>query len=189
MTTPVATPQNGDELEELFHDKPRLKAALEDGSFPGMVKNYVEKSLSAAAGGEELQKRFDEQVQTGLQGFMRDQLDRYGARAPEGWRPGAPAAGGSRRSQALSRSRLRNAAASFERHHLFSPKAVGGALEDAEYSDNLRQFIWATIKGESIAAQNGDQELGRKLLSLKGTLAKLDEIFPGHKTAPEDYAW
>ena len=21
------------------------------------------------------------------------------------------------------------------------------------------------------------------------TLARLDEIFPGHKTAPEDYAW
>ena len=45
MTT--ATPQTSDELEELFHDGARLKTALEDGSFPGLVKNYVAKFTSA----------------------------------------------------------------------------------------------------------------------------------------------
>jgi HK97 family phage major capsid protein len=175
VTTPVATPQNGDELEELFHDKPRLKAVLEDGSFPGLVQAYIAKSQSGPDG-EELQKQFNEQVQVGLQGFMRDQADKFGARPPEGWHPGAQAAVGARRSKAVSRSRLRDAAAQFERHHLFSPTAIGAELEDSEYSDNLREFIWATLKGEAVAARDGNSELAAKLLALKANIAKTLQI-------------
>ena len=176
MTTPAATPQAPDELEELFHDKPRLKAVLEDGSFPGLVRNYVEKFAGTADGGD-LRKQFDEQVQAGLQGFMRDQADRFGARPPEGWHPGAAAAfGGQKRQQALSRSRLRNAAAVFEQHHLFSATAMGAELEDAEYGDSLREFIWATLKGEAVAARDGNSELAARLLALKAKIANTLQI-------------
>jgi HK97 family phage major capsid protein len=171
----VAIPESSEELEELLHDDGRMG---EVAGSPELLAEFTQKYQGAWKAKNALAIReMAEKQQVDYQDFMREQADKHGARAPEGYQPGAPAAfGGSKRSRALAKSRLRNAAAQFERHHLFSPTAIGGGLEDAEYADNLRQFIWATLKGEAVAAQNGDSELAGKLLSLKGQLAKQLEI-------------
>jgi HK97 family phage major capsid protein len=184
MTAATATPQTSDELEELFHDKPRLQAALQDGSFPGLIKNYIAKWTGS---NEETVTLFNEQVQLGLQGFLQDQAQRNGARPPEGFRPGMglvqPQGRGARRARAMARYRgpvaqARDVAEFFDRQGLFSEKAAGAAqdIEDASYADSLGKFVWATLKGEAVAKQNGDPELLGRLQAFKGGLAKALEI-------------
>lgn len=176
--TETATPQTGDELEELFADPPRLKAVLEDGSFPGLVREYAAKW--SAANGETV-TMFREQLQLGMQEFMQDQAQ-GGARPPEGFRPGAgltAAQGrGPRRARAVARSRFRDAADLFDRQGLFSETAVGAAkdIDDADYTGTLTRFVWAALKGEAVAKQNGDTGLLDKLQAFKGGLARALEV-------------
>ena len=178
--TDTATPQTSDELEELFNDEARLKAALGDGSFPGLVKNYVAKWKDNPAN-EELVAQFREQLQLGMQQFMQDQA-RQGTRPPEGFRPGAGLAlaqgRGPRRARAIARSKLRDAAELFDRQGLFSSTAAGAAkdIDEASYSDTLVKFVWATLKGDAVAKQGGDAALLDRLQSFKGGLAKALEI-------------
>lgn len=180
--TVTATPQTGDELEELFHDPDRLKAKLdEEGGIAGLVKGYAEK-WAATKYGDDLKAQMGEQVQAGVGAFMRDQAERNGARPPEGWKPGmglAVAKGrGARRARAAARSKLRNAAEVFDRQGLFSERAVGasGDIDNAEYAGTLAKFIWATLKGEHVAGQNGDAAKIDELRGFKGSLAKALEI-------------
>ncbi|MGH3402664.1 MAG: phage major capsid protein [Streptosporangiaceae bacterium] len=174
----AAVPQTPEEFEEWLGDTTRLGAALQDGSFPGMVKDYVAKFTSKS---DEVVREFREQMQLGLQGFMQDQAA-TGARPPEGWRPGmglVPAQGrGPRRAQAIARSKMRDAADLFDRQGLYSATAVGAAkdIDEASYADSLVKFVWATLKGEHVAKQNGAGELFDRLQSFKGILAKALEI-------------
>ena len=182
MTTPVATPQAGDELEELFHDPDRLKAKMdEEGGIAGVVKGYAEK-WAASKYGTELKAQMDEQLQAGLHEFMRDQTERNGARPPEGWKPGmgiALAKGrGARRARAVARSRMANAAELFDAQGLFSPTAAGASddIDNADYAGSLTKFVWATLKGEHMAAQGGDAAKIDELRAFKGQLAKALDI-------------
>jgi len=52
-----------------------------------------------------------------------------------------------------------------------------------------RPAVTAPIIGPRIADQLDSAVRAVELNLDDATLAKLDEIFPGHKTAPEDYAW
>lgn len=99
MTT--ATPQTSDELEELFHDGPRLKATLEDGSFPDFVKGYIAKWASK---NDEMIAQMREQMQLGMQSFLQDQAA-DGYRPRDGFRPGGPALSGrdARKARAVMR--------------------------------------------------------------------------------------
>ncbi|HEY5396201.1 MAG TPA: phage major capsid protein [Trebonia sp.] len=173
MKGQVAIPESSEELEELLHDDGRMGEIHDSGQLAEFTQKYqgAWKAKNALT-----IREMAERQQVDMQAFMKDQADKHGARAPEGWHPGTQAAAGSRRSRALSRSRLRNAAAQFERHHLFDPAAIGAELEDAGYQDSLRQFIWATLKGEAVAARDGDSELAAKLLALKGSIAKTLQV-------------
>ena len=152
MTTAPAIPQTGDELEELFADGPRLQSALDGGSFPQLIRDYVAKFTGAAAN-TELLAQCAEQTQLGLFEFLRDQADRNGVRPPEGFRPGAALAlaqgRGPRRARAIARSKMQDAADLFDRQGLFSDTAVGAdkSIDEAGYADSLTKFLWASLKG------------------------------------------
>lgn len=174
MKGQVAIPESSEELEELLNDNGRMG---EVAGSPELLAEFTQKYQGAwKAKNAQAIREYEEKRQVDLQAFMKEQADKFGARTPEGWHPGAQAAGGSRRSRAAARSKLRNAAASFERQHLFSPAAIGAELEDAAYSDTLREFIWATLKGEAVAARDGNSELAAKLLTLKGKLAQTLQV-------------
>ena len=175
MKGQVAIPESSEELEELLHDDGRMS---EVAGSPELLAEFTQKYQGAWKAKNALAIReMAEKQQADLQAFMKDQLDRHGARAPEGWRPAAAAGfGGQRRQQALAKSQLRNAAEQFERHNLFNPKAIGAELEDAEYQDSIREFIWATIKGEHVAARDGNSELAAKLLALKAKIANTLQV-------------
>ena len=52
----------------------------------------------------------------------------------------------------------------------------------------MQPVVPAKLRGESVEhLQSGLRALDVQLDA--DALAKLDEIFPGHKPAPEDYAW
>lgn len=179
MKGQTAIPTSSDELEELLNDDSRMAEIMTGGQLTDFLRSYqgawAKKNLDSI-------REFQERSQADLQEFMRDQRDRNGARIPEGFRPGAalaPAAGRSaRRARAVAQSKMRDAADLFDRQGLFSETAVGAAkdIDDAEYADTLKKFVWATLKGESVAAQNGDPELLGKLQSFKGGLAKALEV-------------
>ena len=175
MKGQVAIPESSEELEELLHDDGRMG---EVAGSPELLAEFTQKYQGAWKAKNALAIReMAERQQVDMQKFMQEQSEKHGARAPEGWQPSGQAAlGGPRRQRALSRSRLRNAAAQFERHHLFNPAAIGAGLEDAEYTDNLKTFIWATLKGEAVAARDGNSELAAKLLTLKGKLAQTLQV-------------
>ncbi|HYI55980.1 MAG TPA: aldo/keto reductase, partial [Microlunatus sp.] len=52
-----------------------------------------------------------------------------------------------------------------------------------------RPAVTAPIIGPRIADQLDSAVRAVELSLDSATLDRLDEIFPGHKTAPEDYAW
>jgi HK97 family phage major capsid protein len=175
-------PETGDELEELFHDPARLSAAVEDGGVVGLVRNYAEK-WAASKYGPEMQAQVQEQAQLGLQEFFQDQAERNGALPREGFRPGmaldlVQGRRSPRRQRAVARSKMRNASELFDRQGLFAERALGAAddIDNSEYSSDLKNFVWATIKGEHVAKRDGNGELLDKLQGLKGSLAKTLEI-------------
>lgn len=177
--TATAIPESPEQLEEAFHDEALMQNIFTEGNFGRFTHAYMKAFVGRQA---EDVKAFKEQSQKDLADFMRIQAERNGARPPEGWKPGdalAPAKGrGERRARAVARSRLRNAAAEFDRHGLFSPTAVGAAedIDNSEYASDLKQFVWAVIKGEHVAKKDGNAELYDKLMALKGSLARTLEI-------------
>ena len=179
MTGQTAIPANSDELEELLNDDTRMTNIFAEGNFGEFTRAY--QSAWTAKNTEDV-RQFKEQLQVDLQDFMRDQANRNGARAPEGFRPSmglVPAQGrGARRAQAVARSKVRDAAELFDKQGLFSPTAAGAAedIDNSEYADSLRKFVWATLKGEYVAKQGADAALLDKLQSFRGGLAKALEI-------------
>jgi HK97 family phage major capsid protein len=126
-------------------------------------------------------------MQADFADFMRIQNEKNGARPPEGWQPGqalAPAKGrGARRERAAARYRgglagARDAAELFDRQGLFSPLAVGAQeeIDNSEYASDLKQFIWATLKGEAVAKRDGNGQLLDQMQGLKASLSKALDI-------------
>lgn len=171
MTAGTAVPQTAEEFEELISDVPRLGAALKDGTFPGMVKNYVGKFT---AKNEEMVKQFNEQIQLGWQSFLQDQAAN-GAVPRAGWHPGAEAAPtdrAGRRARAIANSALgeRAAAAQAKKQRLFYAEAMGAAVDDEEYSERFGRFLYTVHKAEKAANKRGDSESATKIQDFKTRL-------------------
>lgn len=170
MTT-TAIPENQDELEELFHDTPRLQTALEDGSFPGFVKNYVAKFTEKNA---EVVAQFREQAALGWQQFMQEQAEQ-GYRPAAGFRPGAvPAVKGrdGRRARAIARSRMGPAEAALqaEKQLLFDENAGGAKVDDGEEATSFGRFFHAAFLAEHFMKDRGDTEGIQRIQSWKRQL-------------------
>lgn len=180
----VAIPESPEQLEEAFHDEALMQNIFNEGNFGKFTHAYMKAFVGKNA---EDVREMREQMQADLQSFMRDQAERNGAQAPEGFKPGmsmAPAQGrGPRRAQAAARYRgnlagARNAEEFFDKQGMFAPGTVGSheELENNEYTSSLKQFVWATLKGEAVAKRDGNGELLDKMLALKGSIAKALEV-------------
>lgn len=176
----VAIPETPEQLEEAFHDEAKMQGIFNEGNFGKFTHAYMKAFIGRNT--EDI-KAFKEQSQADLAEFMRIQAERNGARPPEGWKPGdalVPAKGtpGARRARAAAQYKgnlagAENAAEFFDRQGLFSPLSVGAAsdIDNSEYTESLKMFVWATIKGEAVAKRDGNTELLEKLTGLKGQLA------------------
>lgn len=177
--TVTAIPETSEQLEEALNNDEQLTNIFAEGNFGEFTRRYMQAWTSKNA---ESVREFKERMQVDLQDFMKRQADVNGARPPEGWRPGmgmAPVKGrGARRARAIARSRLRDAADLFDRQGLFCPTAAGASedIDSADYADSLTRFVWATLKGEHMAAQNGDAGKIDELRAFKGQLAKALDI-------------
>lgn len=69
---------------------------------------------------------------------------------------------------------MANAAQVFDAKGLFSPTADGAAedIDNSEYTDNIKKFVWAVLKAEHVAKQGGNTELLDKLNTFKGGLSE-----------------
>jgi HK97 family phage major capsid protein len=183
-STLTAVPESPDQLEEAFHDEARMQSIFAEGNFGKFTHAYMKAFVGKSA--EDI-KAFQEKSQADLADFMRIQNEKNGARPPEGWQPGqalVPAKGrGARQAQAAARYRgplagARDAAELFDRHGLFSPAAIGAQedIDNGEYTDSLKRFVWATLKGEAVAKRDGNGPLLEQMQGLKGTLAKALEV-------------
>jgi HK97 family phage major capsid protein len=177
-------PETPEQLEEAFHDEAKMANIFAEGNFGKFTHAYMKAFVGKA---KEDVKAFEEKAQADLQDFMRIQAERNGARPPEDWKPGMPlgvAQGkGARRAKAAARYRgqlagSKDAGEFFDRQGLFSDRTVGAAedIDSSDYASSLKQFVWATIKGEAVAKRDGNAELLDKLVALKGSLAKTLEI-------------
>lgn len=176
----VAIPESPEQLEEAFHDEAKMQNIFAEGNFGRFTHAYMRAFIGKH---EEDDRAFKEKLQVDFQDFMRKQIDENGARPPEGFKPGdalALAKGrGARRAQAAARYRgplagARDAAELFDRHGLFAPGAIGAQeeIDNGEYTDSLKRFVWATIKGEAVAKRDGNGPLLEQMQALKGSLAK-----------------
>jgi HK97 family phage major capsid protein len=174
MKGQTATPQTGDEFEELLNDIPRLTEALQDGTFGGQVQAYVEKFTAKQA---DLGKQFDEQIQLGLQSYFREQEN-------QGFRPREGVADqlGSRDARArraVARSRRPDAAFQADKQGLFNPRALGASLDEDDYGRTLGSFVYATHNAEQNARKAGNTDEIVRLQDWKRKLsAALSERIP-----------
>ena len=177
-------PETPEQLEEAFHDEALMQNIFTEGNFGRFTHAYMKAFVGK---NNEDVRAFKEQMQADLQSFMKDQAERNGARAPEGFKPGmdmAPAKGrGPRRAQAAARYQgnlagARNAEEFFDRQGLFAPGTAGAheELENSAYTNDLKTFVWATLKGEAVAKRDGNSALLEQMLALKGSIAKALEV-------------
>lgn len=180
----VAIPESPEQLEEAFHDEARMQSIFAEGNFGRFTHAYMRAFVGKQT---EDVKAFKEQMQADIADFMRVQSEKNGVRPPEGWKPGMPLdlvkGQGARRDRAAARYRgnlagARDAAELFDRHGLFAPLAVGAQeeIDNGEYTDSLKRFVWATIKGEHVAKRDGNGPLLEQMQALKGSLAKALEV-------------
>jgi HK97 family phage major capsid protein len=176
MTT-MTLPTSQEEFEEALNDRAKMKAVWEDGEegWQGFVRGYAKAALETAAGDPtELSLQMREQVQLGMQEFLRDQAAQ-GYRPAAGFRPGAgPALTGreARRARAVTRSRMRNAAYLADENALFNERALGAAVDEEEYAANFGKFMYAIFKAEKDAGQRGDTEKVTRIQDFKAKLEK-----------------
>lgn len=178
----VVIPESPEQLEEAFNDESLMQNIFTEGNFGRFTHAYMKAFVGSA---KEDVKAFHEKAQADMADFMRDQAERNGARAAEGFKPGMSVQPGQspRRARAAARYRgnlagARNAEEFFDRQGLFAPGTAGAheELETSEYASSLKQFVWATIKGEAVAKRDGDGELLEKMQALKGSLAKALQV-------------
>lgn len=180
----VAIPESPEQLEEAFHDEARMQSIFAEGNFGRFTHAYMRAYIGSA---KEDIAAFKAGMQADIADFMRLQREQNGARPPEGWKPGDALASvkgrGPRRARAAARYRgtlagARNAEEFFDRHGLFSPAAVGAQeeIDSGEYTDSLKRFVWATIKGEAVAKRDGNGPLLEQMQGLKAVLARALEI-------------
>lgn len=177
-------PETPDQLEEAFHDEAKMQSIFAEGNFGRFTHAYMKAFVGK---NEEDIKAFKAQMQADLQSFMRDQADRNGARAPEGFKAGDAltlAQGrGQRRARAAARYRgnlagARNAEEFFDRHGLFSPGALGAHedIDNAGYTDTLGKYIYTVIKAEAVAKRDADSPELERLHAFQGQLAKALQV-------------
>jgi HK97 family phage major capsid protein len=168
MTGTPAVPQTAEEFEELLGDTGRIGAALADGSFPGMVKDYAQKWSTK---NEEMVAQFREQLQLGMQNFLQDQAQQ-GFRPAAGFRPGGPALTGrdARKARAVARSPMRAAAMQADKQALFNGRAMGAAVDDEDYAESFGRFMYAIFKAEKDATQRGDKDAIARVQDFKAKL-------------------
>lgn len=167
--TGTAVPQTAEEFEELLHDHKRLGAALADGTFPDMVKDYAAKH---AAKNEEMVAQFNEQMQLGWQKFLQDSAA-DGFRPGAGFRPGTgPALTGrdARRAKAVMRSRRPDAEYQADKQGLYSPAAMGAAVDGEPYGESLGSFMHAVYMAEKQFEKAGDTDGVSKIQDYKRKL-------------------
>ena len=173
-------PESPEQLAEAVNDGPLLNNLFKEGNFGQFMGAYMKAFVD---GNKEDVRAFKEQMQADFADFMRVQSEKNGAKAPEGFTAGdalALARGrGPRRERAAARYRgnlagARDAGEFFDRQGLFAPGAVGAQeeIENGEYTDSLKRFVWATIKGEHVAKRDGNGPLLEQMQALKGSLAK-----------------
>jgi len=159
MTATDTVPQTADELEELLNDGPRFEKSLQDGSFPGFVKGYVDKFK---AKNEDLVAQFREQAQLGWQQYLQEQADQ-GFRPAAGFRPGAgPALKGraGRAERAIRNSGLGRAEAQrqAEKQLLFAENSAGAKLDDTDEAASFGKFFHAAFLAEHFMKERGDSD-------------------------------
>jgi len=169
MTAQTAVPQDQDEFEELLHDTARLGAALKDGTFPGLVKDYVAKF---AAVNEETIRQFHEQTQLGWQQWVQDQAAQGYAPA---FRPGGTQPGNRRDRRmaaaiARAKRKLPDAEWQVEKQGAFSENAMGSPFDEEAYAQSMRAFMYTMWKAEKVAQDRGDDETPGKVQAYKRAL-------------------
>lgn len=176
MKGQVKIPESSEELEELLNDDGRMSDV--SGS-PELLAEFTQKYQGAwKAKNTEAIREMREKMQVDYQDFVRAHTEQ-GSAPRDGFRPGAgggargPLTGrDARRARAAARSSLRNAADEFGRQGLFNADAVGAGadIDDSPYAASLQKFLWATLKGEILAAQTGDDAAIGQLRAFKGGL-------------------
>lgn len=182
-------PETPDQLEEAFHDEARMQSIFAEGNFGRFTHAYMKAFVGK---NEEDIRQFKEKAQADLADFMRAQAERN-ANVPAGdwknWKvgddlPHGAAGRGPRRAQAAARYRgplpwqAKDALEVFDKQGFFNPAAAGAAedIDNSEYSNDLKKFVWAVLKGEQVARQGGDEELLGRLAAFRGGLARALDI-------------
>lgn len=179
MTTATALPASQAEFEEALNDKARMRAVWADGpdGWQEFVRGYARAALETAAGDPtEISLQMREQVQLGMQEFLRDQAAQ-GFRPSGGFRPGGVPATGrdARRARAAARSKLGAGRAEqlIANHGLFSDRAPGAAVDDEPYAESFGRFLFATHKAEREAVKRGDKAEVERVQDFKDKLSKV----------------
>lgn len=166
MKGQTAVPETQDEFRELLEDHDRLNAALEDGTFPDLVTDYVAKFTAKQA---DMVTRFDEQMQVAWQNMARANPGLI-----KGFRPGGNPEPGNRherRAAAVRRSRLANAENLARDQHLWNEAAQGAQFDDEPYSESIRSYMYALWKAEHVAKDAGDTDTVARIVDYKKRLA------------------
>jgi aryl-alcohol dehydrogenase-like predicted oxidoreductase len=96
---------------------------------------------------------------------------------------------GKRRLEGRSAETLQKLRPQIEQYEAFSAE-LGHEPGDVALAWLLHQpAVTAPIIGPRTMAQLNSADRAVEITLDEGALKRLDEIFPGHKTAPEDYAW
>jgi HK97 family phage major capsid protein len=155
--TGIAIPETSDELEEFFHDDKRLTDVLKAGQFGDFTKAYIAAAMSNQRA--ELAAQMREQLQAGQQKILQDWAAQ-GMTPANGFRPGGPpvTARDARRSRAVAKSRRADAEFQAEKQCAFNPAALGAAVDDEDYAQSMRSFMYNMWKAEHVARESGEGE-------------------------------
>ena len=167
--TGIAIPETAEELEELLNDNDRVGEIMAAGQLADFNRQYMAKALGKARA--ELVPQFREQAQLGWQQFLQDQSAQgYGPQG--GFRPGGTALGkrDARRSKAISRARLHNAADLAEQQLVFSDTALGADFDEEPYAQSVRAFMFEMWKAEKVARDHGDNDRSARVQDYKQKL-------------------
>jgi HK97 family phage major capsid protein len=155
--TGIAIPETSEELEEFFHDDKRLTDVLKNGQFGDFTRAYIAAAMSNQRA--ELAAQMRDQLQTGQQQILQDWAAQ-GMTPASGFRPGGPAvsARDARRNRAVAKSRRADAEFQAEKQCAFNPAALGAAVDDEDYAQSMRSFMYNMWKAEHVARESGEGE-------------------------------
>jgi HK97 family phage major capsid protein len=169
MKGQLEIPESSEELEELLNDDGRLAEILTGGQFSDFTKAYV---AAWAPKNEEMIAQMREEMQLGLQSFLRDQA-RDGFRPAAGWNPGQAMqlkGRDARRARAVAKSRRPDAAWQADKQALYNERAMGAAVDDEPHGETLGAFMHAVYMAERQAEKRGDTDTVAKIQAYKTKL-------------------